>query len=89
SAICAIDAALSDISDGLMGEIPPHLKDAHYGGAQKLGHGTNYKYPHSYPNHYVKQQYLPDTLLGRTYYKYGESKLEQQTKAYWDEVKKK
>lgn len=89
SAVCAIDAALSDISNGLMGEIPPHLKDSHYGGAAKLGHGIDYKYPHSYPNRYVKQQYLPDTLLGRTYYKYGSSKLEQQTKAYWDEVKRK
>lgn len=88
SAICAVDAALSDIQSGKMGDIPAHLKDSHYSGASKLGHGNNYKYPHSYPNHYVKQQYLPDTLLGRKYYEYGESKLEQQTKAYWDEVKK-
>jgi len=89
SAICAIDAALSDIGSGKMGDIPPHLKDAHYSGASKLGHGNNYKYPHSYPNHYVRQQYLPDTLLGRKYYEYGESKLEQQTKAYWDNIKNK
>lgn len=88
SAICAVDAALSDIQSGKMGDIPAHLKDSHYSGASKLGHGSNYKYPHSYPNHYVKQQYLPDTLLGRKYYEYGENKLEQQVKAYWDEVKK-
>ena len=88
SAICAVDAALSDIESGLMGDIPAHLKDAHYGGAKKLGHGNNYKYPHSYPNHYVKQQYLPDTIKDRRYYSYGENKLEQQTKAYWDTIKK-
>lgn len=88
SAICAIDDALYDVQSGNMGEIPPHLKDAHYGGAAKLGHGNGYKYPHSYPNHYVKQQYLPDTLVGKTYYKYGENKLEQQTANYWNEIKK-
>ena len=88
SAICAVDAALLDIRSGKMGDIPQHLKDSHYQGAEKLGHGNNYKYPHSYPNHYVKQQYLPDTLLGRKYYNYGDSKLEQQTKAYWDNLKK-
>lgn len=88
SAICGIDAALSDINDGLMGDIPAHLKDAHYGGASALGHGNGYKYPHAYPHSYVKQQYLPDTLLGRKYYEYGENKLESQTKSYWDTIKK-
>lgn len=88
SAIVGIDSALSDINDGLMGDIPPHLKDSHYSGASKLGHGNNYKYPHSYPNSYVKQQYLPDTLKNRKYYEFGSNKLEQQTKKYWDEVKK-
>lgn len=88
SAICGIDSALSDINDGLMGDIPAHLKDSHYGGASSLGHGTGYKYPHAYPHSYVKQQYLPDTLLGRKYYQYGENKLESQTKKYWDEIKK-
>ncbi len=89
SAICAIDAALSDIESGKMGDIPMHLKDAHYSGAKKLGHGTDYKYPHAYPNHYVKQQYLPDTLKNSKYYVYGDSKIEQQTKAYWDSIKDK
>ncbi len=88
SAIMAIDGALSDINSGLMGEIPSHLKDSHYSGASKMGHGNNYKYPHSYPNSYVKQQYLPDTLKNRKYYEYGNNKLEQQTKRYWDEIKK-
>lgn len=89
SAICAVDSALSDIEGGLMGDVPAHLKDSHYSGASKLGHGNNYKYPHAYPNHYVPQQYLPDTLKNRKYYSYGDNKLEQQTKAYWDAVKEK
>ena len=88
SVICAIDSALSDIQSGKMGDIPPHLKDAHYGGAKKLGHGTEYKYPHSYPNNYVKQQYLPDTLKGRKYYIPSSNKLERQTEQYWKEIKK-
>ncbi len=88
SAICGIDAALSDINSGLMGDIPAHLKDSHYSGAANLGHGNDYKYPHSYPRNYVKQQYLPDSLLGRKYYQYGENKIEMQTKKYWDEIKK-
>ena len=89
SAICAVDAALSDIRGGKMGDVPLHLKDAHYSGAQKLGRGTDYKYPHNYPNHYVSQQYLPDELTGRKYYIPCENKLEQQTEKYWKGIKKK
>ena len=79
--------AMADVSAGRTGDIPVHLKDAHYKGAAKLGRGIEYKYPHSYENHWVEQQYLPDELLGAVYYKYGQSKLEQSTKAYWDAVK--
>ncbi len=68
SAIEAIDSALADVKSGKSGLIPSHLKDAHYKGADKLGHGVDYKYPHAYPNHWVVQQYLPDTLVGRHYY---------------------
>lgn len=68
SGIQAIDAALDDIRKGHGGEVPNHLKDAHYKGAEKLGHGTSYKYPNDYPHDWVKQQYLPDSLLDRTYY---------------------
>lgn len=68
SGIQAIDSALDDIRKGHGGEVPNHLKDAHYKGAEKLGHGTSYKYPHDYPHDWVKQQYLPDSLLDRTYY---------------------
>ncbi len=87
SVICAIDEALADIQSGNMGDIPPHLKDAHYSGAKKLNHGTGYKYPHSYPNNYVSQQYLPDTLKDKKYYIPGNNKLEKQTEKYWDEIK--
>ena len=68
TAISSIDAALSDIRQGKSGNIPSHLQDAHYQGAQKLGRGTNYQYPHNYPNHWVKQQYLPDTLKHTQYF---------------------
>jgi putative ATPase len=88
SGICAMDAALSDVRKGKSGEVPAHLKDAHYSGAQKLGRGLTYQYAHDFPNHYVKQQYLPDRLLGTTYYTFGENKIEQASRAYWDKVKK-
>ena len=68
TAILSIDAALSDVRQGKSGNIPSHLQDAHYQGAQKLGRGTNYQYPHNYPNHWVKQQYLPDTLTHTQYF---------------------
>ncbi len=88
SVICAIDAAMQDIEKGNGGEVPVHLKDSHYGGAQKLGHGIEYKYPHSYPNHYVEQEYLPETLRDRTYYVPGENKNESTITAYWKKIKK-
>ena len=68
TAILSIDAALSDVRQGKSGNIPSHLQDAHYQGAQKLGRGTHYQYPHNYPNHWVKQQYLPDTLKHTQYF---------------------
>ena len=87
SAINAIDAALSDIENTDTGDIPAHLKDSHYGGAAALGHGTEYKYPHSYPNHYTKQQYLPDAVKNRRYYEYGDNKNEKAAKEYWSRIK--
>ncbi|MGG3573736.1 replication-associated recombination protein A [Bacillus gobiensis] len=68
SAIMAIDQALSDIRSGKIGEVPQHLKDAHYKGAAKLGRGLDYLYPHNYENGWVKQQYLPDPLKNKKYY---------------------
>ncbi len=88
SAICAIDAAMGDIANSDTGEVPSHLKDSHYQGAEKLGHGQGYKYPHSYPNHYVPQQYLPDKIKNRKYYTYGDNKMEQATENYWKNIKK-
>ena len=87
SAISGIDAAMADVRRGGFGDIPAHLKDAHYAGAGKLGRGLTYQYPHAFPHHYVPQQYLPDKLADRRYYQYGDNKTEQAAKAYWDAVK--
>ena len=87
SAISGIDAAAEDVRAGRSGDIPAHLMDSHYSGAQKLGRGLTYQYPHAYPNHYVKQQYLPDPLVGRQYYRYGDNKTEQAARAYWERVR--
>lgn len=87
SAICAIDDAMLDIKNGDFGDIPLHLKDAHYDGAQKMGRGIEYKYPHSFENHYVDQQYLPDEIKDRIYYKHGDNKTEQAVRSYWERIK--
>ncbi|EEO6614893.1 replication-associated recombination protein A [Listeria monocytogenes] len=68
SAIMAIDAALADIRQGKSGEVPDHLRDGHYSGAEKLGRAIDYKYPHNYDNAWVDQQYLPDRLKNKLYY---------------------
>lgn len=87
SAVCAIGDAMTDLSEIDTGDVPEHLKDSHYRGAEKLGHGTGYKYAHNYKNHYVKQQYLPDNIKDKKYYTYGQNKTEQAAKAYWDKIK--
>ena len=86
--ICAIDAAAEDIRSGRTGEIPSDLRDAHYSGAGKMGRGKGYQYPHSFPNGWVRQQYLPDVVKERRYYNYGDNKTEQTAKKYWDMIKK-
>ena len=68
SAIVAIDSALADIRAGKSGEVPDHLRDAHYKSAKELGRGIGYKYPHDYEGGWVKQQYLPDKLKGKVYF---------------------
>lgn len=68
SSYVAIDSALEEVRHGVQGQVPNHLKDAHYKGAKALGHGSGYLYPQAYPIGYVKQQYLPDELIGHTYY---------------------
>ena len=86
--ICAIDEAMHDIESGDTGDVPQHLKDAHYGGAKKLGRGIEYKYPHEFPNHYVKQDYLPEKLRGKKYYRPQNNKNETAIKNYWEQIKK-
>lgn len=88
SVITAIDAALSSIEQKGAGDVPIHLKDAHYAMAEKLGRGTDYKYPHDFKNSYVKQQYLPDNHKDDVYYKGGNNKYESLIKAYWSGIKK-
>ena len=68
SAYLGIDAAIHAVRHKEQGEVPKHLRDAHYGGAKQLGHGVGYRYAQDYPNGYVEQQYLPDTLVGETFY---------------------
>ncbi|MCQ2431512.1 MAG: replication-associated recombination protein A [Clostridia bacterium] len=87
SAIAAYSRAAEDVNAGRGQKIPDHLRDSHYGGAEKLGHGTDYLYPHAYPNHYVPQQYLPDDLVGRHYYEYADNKTEQAAKAYAEKIR--
>lgn len=86
TAICAIDSAIADVKAGKAGDIPSDIKDSHYKGSAKLGHGTGYKYPHSYPNHWVKQQYLPDIVKDAVYYEFGDNKTEQAAKAYREKI---
>ena len=87
SAICAIDAALDDIRHGKGVSVPAVLQDSHYSGAEKLSHGVGYKYPHSYKNNYVSQQYLPDDIKDAVYYNYGSNKIEKATEEYWRKIK--
>lgn len=82
SAVIAIDKALSDIKSKDVGDIPEHLKDAHYSGADALGRGKEYKYPHNYKNHYVKQQYLPNNIKEAVYYTPGVNKMEEKIAQY-------
>lgn len=83
----ALDAALSDIRTRPTGEIPPHLQDAHYKGAEKLGRGIDYKYPHNYDGNWVQQQYLPDAIKHRTYFKPNEqSKFERALKTVYENI---
>ena len=87
SSYVAINRALADLENMTIDDIPMHLKDAHYGGASKLGRGIEYKYPHKYENHYVKQQYLPDNIKNKVYYEYGDNKIEKTMKEYWSRIK--
>ena len=88
SAYMAIDAAIADVRHKECGQVPDHLKDSHYSGASKLGHGNTYKYAHNYPNGYVKQQYLPTPLVDATYYNGIKRGKEEQLLRDWEERRK-
>lgn len=85
SAYLAIDAAIADVRHKDCGQVPDHLKDSHYSGASKLGHGNTYKYAHNYPNGYIKQQYLPAPLMDATYYNGIKRGKEEQLLNDWEE----
>lgn len=93
SAYLAMDAALADVRTKECGTFPRHLQNKHYDGEDAKIKGQHYLYPHDYPNHYVKQQYLPDPIKNAVYYQFGENKTEQAAAAYrkhiLDEVNKK
>ncbi|WP_047986380.1 replication-associated recombination protein A [Ornithinibacillus californiensis] len=89
SAYRALDSALADIRSGKSGEIPNHLKDSHYQGASSLGRGVDYKYPHDYPGGWVNQQYLPDSIKNKQYYKPKDTgKFEQAMKQVYEKILK-
>jgi putative ATPase len=87
SGIMAIDRAISDVKAGKGGPIPRQLQNMHYDGEDNQNKGQFYLYPHSYPNHYVEQQYLPDAIKDAVYYEFGDNKNEQAFKTYWDKIK--
>ncbi len=88
SAYMAYDRALADINSGKGNSVPRQLQNTHFDGEDAKIKGQNYLYPHDFKNHYVKQQYLPDDIKDAKYYIYGENKVEQAAKEYWDRIKK-
>ena len=87
SGYLALNAALADVQKGKSGDFPRHLQNVH-ADSYTMEREQGYLYPHEYPGHWVKQQYLPDELAGTVYYEYGPNKLEQAAKQYWDQIKK-
>ena len=87
SACNAIFAANEVVRSTVTAKVPAHLQDAHYKGSAKLGHGIGYKYAHDYPNHYVKQQYLPDGLEDSRFYEPGDLGYEVEVKNYFKKIK--
>ncbi|MCH5204890.1 MAG: replication-associated recombination protein A [Oscillospiraceae bacterium] len=83
----AINAALADVQNGAVGDFPRHLQNKHFDGEDANIRCQNYLYPHDFPNHYVKQQYLPDNIKDKVYYHYGDNKLEKAAEEYWKKIK--
>ncbi|MGN0157830.1 MAG: replication-associated recombination protein A [Brotaphodocola sp.] len=84
SAVCAINEAMDAVKNQQAMPVPVHLQDAHYRGSAKIGHGVGYRYAHDYPNHYVEQQYLPDGMVGQTFYHPSENGYEKQIREHMD-----
>jgi putative ATPase len=83
----AVDAALDDVRRGLAGPVPSYLRDAHYRGAQQIGHGRGYRYPHDEPGGVAAQQYAPDAVAARTYYKPTRYGAEARLADLWDKLR--
>ena len=88
SAYLAIDEAMKDVEMGKGINTPRQLQNTHFDGKDAKVKGQHYLYPHDFPNHYVKQQYLPDDVKKRKYYSYQDNKYEQALKEYWEKIKK-
>ena len=85
SVVQAIDKAMGDVRQGRAGDVPRHLQNVH-ADTSGFDNQQHYKYPHSYPRHWVEQQYLPDALRGTRYYEWGDNRTEQAAKAYWEGI---
>ena len=86
--ITAIDSALQDVRQGFAGSVPPHLRDAHYSQAKRLGHGQGYLYPHDYPEGVVEQRYAPEPVADREYYQPSQHGAERRMSELLDTIKK-
>ena len=86
SAVMAVSAAMDAVKNGRTMPVPFHLQDKHYKGAEKLGHGAGYRYPHDYPNHYIKQQYLPDGMEDTTFYEPSDNGHEAEIQEYFRKI---
>ncbi|MCI8674347.1 MAG: replication-associated recombination protein A [Lachnospiraceae bacterium] len=88
SAVMAISKAMDSVKTKKINTVPPHLQDAHYKGSSDLGRGTGYQYAHSFPNHYVKQQYLPDKVVGERFYEPSEMGYEREIRKHLERIRK-
>ena len=84
----AIGAAIADVQAGRIGQVPPHLRDAHYAGAKKIGHGATYKYSHDEPFGIAEQQYAPDVVLDAEYYRPTALGAEAAVKERWERIRR-
>ena len=88
SAVNGIMKAMKTVKATMTETVPGHLRDAHYGGSTRLGHGIGYKYAHDWPNHYVRQQYLPDSLVGERFYELSDQGYEKQMKDWMERIRR-